>query len=164
MAGIALLVSGDWSTLIGHPLGMTLMLIAAFSWAWGTHMLRRSTLAIDTLALTFWMMLVACPVLLCASAVLEGSNWRVPQGLEWWPILYNAVLVLAIGNLIWFTVARTLAPTAAGLSSMLIPVVGVFSGMAILGETPGWRDFAALMLVSMAVASGLGKRPGRQVA
>lgn len=159
VAGIVLLVSGDWAALSGHPLGMSLMLIAAFSWAWGTHALRRAKLDMDTLALTFWMMLVACPVLIGASAVLEGSRWRVPQGYEWWPIVYNAVLVLAVGNLIWFTVARTLAPTAAGLSSMLIPVVGVFSGMAMLGETPTWRDLAALALVCMAVGAAVIRKP-----
>lgn len=164
VAGIVLLVSGDWAALIGHPLGMTLMLIAAFSWAWGTHALRRTTLAMDTLALTFWMMLVACPVLLGASAVFEASRWRVPQGHEWWPIVYNAVLVLAIGNLIWFTVARTLAPTAAGLSSMLIPVVGVFSGMAMLDETPTGRDLAALVLVCMAVGAAVIRKPDRKAA
>ncbi len=164
VAGVALLVSGDWSALVDHPLGMTLMLIAAFSWAWGTHLLRRATLAMDTLALTFWMMLVACPVLLGASAALEGGSWRVPHGHEWWPIVYNAVLVLAIGNLIWFTVARTLAPTAAGLSSMLIPVVGVFSGIAMLGEAPTWRDLAALVLICMAVGAALIRKPDPKVA
>ena len=164
VAGVALLVSGDWSALVDHPLGMTLMLIAAFSWAWGTHSLRRSKLAMDTLALTFWMMLVACPVLLGASAVLEGGRWRVPHGHEWWPIVYNAVLVLAIGNLIWFTVARTLTPTAAGLSSMLIPVVGVFSGIAMLGEAPTWRDLAALVLICMAVGAALIRKPDPKVA
>ena len=164
VAGVALLVSGDWSALVDHPLGTMLMLIAAFSWAWGTHMLRRSKLDMDTLALTFWMMLVACPVLLGASAVFELASWRVPHGHEWWPIVYNAVLVLAIGNLIWFTVARTLAPTAAGLSSMLIPVVGVFSGIAMLGEVPTWRDFAALVLICMAVAAALIRKSDPKVA
>jgi drug/metabolite transporter (DMT)-like permease len=162
VAAIALLVSGDWSALIGHPLGMLLMLIAAFSWAWGTHALRRATITMETLALTFWMMLVACPVLLIASALLEGSQWRVPHGHEWAPILYNAVPVLAIGNLIWFTVARTLSPTAAGLSSMLIPVVGVFSGIALLDEAPGWRDVAALVLVCTAVGAALLRKSDRQ--
>ena len=164
LAGVALMLSGDWNALIGHPLGVALMLIAAFSWAWGTHMLRRATLAIDTLALTFWMMLIACPVLLGASALLEGSRWQVPQGHQWWPIVYNGVLVLALGNMIWFTVARTLAPTAAGLSSMLIPAVGVFSGMALLGETPTWRDLAALVLVCMAVASAVIRKTDRSAA
>lgn len=154
-AGVMLLVAGDWTALAGHPLGVALMLVAACAWAWGTHALRRSDLALDTLALTFWMMAVACPVIATASALFEGAAWRVPIGVEWWPILYSAVLVLAVGNLIWFTVARSLPPTTAGLSSMLIPVVGVFSGMAILGEAPPWRDFVALALICLAVALAL---------
>ena len=159
LAGIALLVSGDWTALSGHPLGLVLMLSAAMSWAWGTHALRRAKIDINTLVLTFWMMAFACPAILGASLVFEGSQWRVPVGVEWLPILYNAVLVLAIGNLIWFTVARSLPATTAGLSSMLIPVVGVFSGMVMLGEVPPWRDFAALVLIVVAVAAALIRRP-----
>ncbi len=155
VVGVLLLVAGDWRTLAGHPLGVSMMLVAAVAWAWGTHAYRRARLDMDTLVLTFWMMAVAFPVLLAASAVFEGARWRMPAGVEWWPILYNAILVLAIGNLIWFTVARTLPPTTAGLSTMLIPVVGVFSGMVLLGEVPPWRDFVALALICIAVAAAL---------
>ena len=155
VAGVALLVAGDWNALVGHPTGVLLMLAAAGCWAWGTHALRRAALSIDTLVLTFWMMAVACPVLLAASALLEGAGWRVPVGVESLPILYNGVLVLAVGNLIWFTVARSLPSTTAGLSSMLIPVVGVVSGLALLGEVPTWRDFAALAMICVAVALAL---------
>ena len=157
--GVALLVAGDWRALSGHPLGVGLMLFAALSWAWGTHAYKRADLGMDTLALTFWMMAFACPVLVIASLVLERGAWRVPAGVEWLPILYNAVLVLAVGNLIWFTVARSLPPTTAGLWSMPIPIVGVFSGIVLLGETPGWRDFAALALICVAVVSAMLRDP-----
>lgn len=159
VGGVALLVAGDWTTLAGHPLGTLLMLAAALSWAWGTHAFRRADIAMNTLMLTFWMMAFACPVVVGASALAEGARWRVPIGVEWWPILYNAVLVLGIGNLIWFTVARTLSATSAGLSSMLIPVVGVFSGVVLLGEVPPWRDFVALVLVCVAVAAAIVRKP-----
>ena len=159
IGGIVLLVSGDWTSLAGHPLGVLLMLGAAISWAWGTHAYKRAKVPMDTLVLTFWMMAFACPVLFVASAIFEGSLWRWPHDTEWWPILYNAVLVLAIGNLIWFTVARSLPATTAGLSSMMIPVVGVFSGMVILGEVPPWRDFAALGLICVAVTAALFRKP-----
>jgi threonine/homoserine efflux transporter RhtA len=38
---------------------------------------------------------------------------------------------------------------------MMIPVVGVFSGMLVLGETPHWQDHAALLLVVGALATVL---------
>ena len=159
LAAVALLVAGDWKALSGHPLGVLLMLFAAVSWAWGMHAYRRTQIDMDTLVLTFWMMVFACPFIVAGSALFEFAHWRVPTGAEWWPIVYNAVLVLAIGNLIWFTVARSLPATTAGLSSMMIPVVGVFSGMVLLGEVPSWRDFMALALICVAVAAALFRRP-----
>jgi drug/metabolite transporter (DMT)-like permease len=153
--GIALLIVGDRDALSAHPAGVLLMLVAACAWAWGTHLFRRSRLELDTLTVTFWMFAFGCPVVLAASAVFEGALWRLPVGVEWIPILYNAVLVIAVGNVIWFVIARTLPPTTAGLSSMLIPVVGVFSSMIALGERPTWEDFTALALISTAVVVAL---------
>ncbi len=153
--GVVLMIAGDWVALRAHPVGVELILLAAASWAWGTHLFRRASLALDTMTVTFWMMLCGSVVLLAASAVAEGARWRVPHGVEWLPILFNAVAVITIGNAIWFGIARTLSPTMAGLSSMLIPVVGVFSGMALLGEVPSWRDWLALALVCVAVGAAL---------
>ena len=159
LAGVVLLVAGDWNALALHPLGLGLMLFAAASWAWGTHLFRRVAVELDTLVLTFWMMAVAVPVVFALSAAFEFDRWRVPHDIEWWPILYNAVLVLAVGNVIWFALARRLPPTIAGLSSMAIPAVGVLSGIVLLGETPTWRDWAALVAICVAVGAALIPRP-----
>jgi drug/metabolite transporter (DMT)-like permease len=157
-AGLVLLVAGDRAAMVTHPLGIALMLFAAVSWAWGTHLFKRSTLGLDTLVLTFWMMAFSVPVILGISALGESARWRPPRGHEWWPILYSAVLVLAVGNVLWFSLARRLPATTAGLSSMLIPVVGVFSGMALLDESPSWRDWVALAMICGAVGATLKKR------
>jgi drug/metabolite transporter (DMT)-like permease len=37
----------------------------------------------------------------------------------------------------------------------MIPVVGVSSGMLILGETPGWQEYVALVLVISALGTVL---------
>jgi drug/metabolite transporter (DMT)-like permease len=36
---------------------------------------------------------------------------------------------------------------------LLIPVVGVFSGMLFLGERPGWPEYTALALVLGSLAT-----------
>jgi threonine/homoserine efflux transporter RhtA len=36
---------------------------------------------------------------------------------------------------------------------MMIPVLGVFSGMWLLGERPSWQDYAALVLILIALSS-----------
>jgi len=46
-----------------------------------------------------------------------------------------------------------LTPVASGLSIMLIPAVGLFSSMAILGEQASWVDYAALGAVLVALGS-----------
>jgi drug/metabolite transporter (DMT)-like permease len=151
--GAVLLVAGEWDALSGRPLGAGLMLAAAAIWGAGTHMLRRLSVPINTVALTFWMMAMAFAVLLLISAAVEASRWRLPVGNEWWPVLYNAVFVLGICNVVWFSLARSLPPIASGLSGMLVPVVGVFSSMFVLGERPHWRDEVALILIVLSLGS-----------
>jgi drug/metabolite transporter (DMT)-like permease len=150
--GALLLVVGEWGALSGQPLGVGMMLAAAAIWGAGTHLLRRLRVDVNTVALTFWMMAAASAVLLLISAVFERHAWRAPQGSEWWPVLYNAVFVLGICNAIWFSLARALPPIASGLSGMLVPVVGVFSSMLLLGERPRWHDDVALVLILLSLA------------
>jgi drug/metabolite transporter (DMT)-like permease len=64
-------------------------------------------------------------------------------------------LVFGVSQLLWFRLASILPPVASGLSVMLIPVVGLFSAMAMLGEVPTWHDWAALACVLAAIASVL---------
>ena len=64
-------------------------------------------------------------------------------------------LVFGVSQLLWFRLATILPPVASSLSVMLIPVVGLFSGMLLLGEQPSWHDWAALGCVLAAIASVL---------
>ena len=60
----------------------------------------------------------------------------------------------------WFRLATILPPVVSSLSVMFIPVIGVFSGMMILGERPAWQDYAALVSILMAIMAVL--RPARR--
>ena len=70
-------------------------------------------------------------------------------------IAYNAVLIFGLTQAVWFTLARSLPPTASTLSTMLIPIVGVFSGAWWLGEVLRWQDWAAMGLMVVALGSVL---------
>jgi drug/metabolite transporter (DMT)-like permease len=48
-----------------------------------------------------------------------------------------------------------LTPVASTLSVMLIPVIGVFSGALWLGEVLHWQDWAAVLLMMLAIGSVL---------
>ena len=147
LGGAVLLLSGELTALSGEPVGSLLAIAAAACWGYGTVALKRSTLTIPTISLTFWMLLPTTVMMLCASAVFESAAWRMPQGIEWAALIYNGLIVFGFAHVVWFQLARTLPPIASSLSVMMIPVVGVFSGALLLGETLHWQDYAAMLLI-----------------
>ena len=141
--------------MAGQPLGSILALIAAASWGYGTVLMKRARLQIASIALTFWMILLGALCLALISALFEYDAWRLPNLKEFLAIAYNALLVFGFGQAVWFSLARTLPPIASSLSVMLIPVLGVFSGMWVLNETPHWQDFVAMLLILAAMSTVL---------
>ena len=152
LSAIILLAMDEFTSLVGQPLGLGLMLLAAFGWGLGTVMMNRTHLSISNTLLTFWMMVVTVPVLGILSVILEFNQWRIPTVGELGAIFYNALLVFCICHIIWFRLARKLPPVASSLAIMLIPIVGVSSGAWALNETLGVYDITALGLIVLAMS------------
>lgn len=153
--GIVLLLASELTSLAGAPLGTLLMLTAAAAWGYGTHLMRRHLTGMPIIALTFWMLVLTLGVMVVASTTFELARWRMPTRIEWASIVYNMVLAIAFCHVVWSMLARKLPPAASGLSVMMIPVLGVFSGMWMLGEQPAWQDYAALALILVALSTVL---------
>src|ERR1051325_7375129 len=73
------------------------------------------------------------------------------SGTAWFAVLYNIFLAGTLAHWAWFTLARTLPVAVSSLSSLPVPVVGVFSGIVLLGERPGPQEWIALALVVAAL-------------
>jgi drug/metabolite transporter (DMT)-like permease len=127
-------------------------------WAYGTHRLRRSTIDVPLLAIVFWMTALTAVVMLLAALAFERPQWRAPEPLVWGSIAYNAIGVFGFAHAAWFYLARTMPPVASSISVMLIPVLGVFSGAVLLGETVHGTDWAAVALIVLAIALVLLRR------
>ena len=153
--GTLLLLSSEFGKLAGSPLGTLLMLAAAAAWGYGTHLMRRHLTAMPTIALTFWMLVLTLGTTTIISVLTETRHWRMPIAIEWFSIVYNMAIAIAFCHVVWSMLARNLPPAASGLSVMMIPVLGVFSGMLVLGEQPYWQDFAALALILVALSTVL---------
>jgi drug/metabolite transporter (DMT)-like permease len=153
--GVVLLLSHELGSMAGKPLGVALALLAASTWALGTQMLRRTAIPVPTLAISFWMTLLAAIVMTLLSISFEMPRWRVPGNMTWFAIVFNAILVFGFAHATWFYLARSLPPIASTLSVMLIPVLGVFSGALVLGEVLHWQDWAAMALMVVAIGSVL---------
>jgi drug/metabolite transporter (DMT)-like permease len=153
--GVALLLWHEMMGLSGKPLGVALALTAAATWALGTQLLRRTKIDTPTLAISFWMTVLACVVMTALTVTFEREAWVMPSRSSWFAIVYNAVLVFGYAHAAWFYLARTLPPIASTLSVMFIPILGVFVGAYWLGEVLHWQDWAAVGLMVVAIASVL---------
>jgi drug/metabolite transporter (DMT)-like permease len=150
MAGMAVLLGDDIAALGRSPKGTLMILGAAMSWGMGTVLLRLWKPAVPQATLTGWMMLLGwLPIALAAPFCDPHPLTALAHmdGTEWFAVLYNIFFAGTISYWIWFRMARTLPVAVSGLSSLPVPVVGVVSGMLILGERPGLTEFIALGLV-----------------
>ncbi len=153
--GVALLLWHEFTGLSGKPAGVALALVAAATWALGTQLLRRTRIDVPTLTISFWMTVMTAIVISLLSITFEQPQWKPPSSTTWWAIGYNAVLIFGYAHAAWFYLARGLPPVASTLSVMFIPVLGVFSGALWLGEVLHWQDWAAVVLMVVAIASVL---------
>lgn len=148
MAGLGLLL-GDAAMSLGRaPLGSLLVLAAAFSWALGTVLQKRFPMRMPAGPYTAWIMLLG-GVPIFTGALLLG-DFRSIGAIGLWPalgIVYNVLIAFAFAHWAWIKIATAVPVSVFSLSMLIIPVVGVVSGMLFLGERPSWWEYAALALV-----------------
>jgi drug/metabolite transporter (DMT)-like permease len=153
--GVVLLLWHEVTVLSGQPWGVLCGLLAAASWAVGIRQMRATRIPASTLTLSFWMTAMTGVVLTALSWLFEGTAWVAPSAPVWASVAYNAVLVFGFATTTHLYLSRTLPPLAASLSVMMIPILGVFSGAVWLGEVLHWQDWAAVLLMVVAMGSVL---------
>ena len=150
MLGMVVLLGDDIRHIRSTPTGALLILAAAILWACGTVLLRKWKPPIAQNTLSGWMMLLGWLPLVVMAPFFETHPPSYLTHLSagaWFAILYNIFLAGTLAHWAWFTLARTLPVAVSSLSSLPVPVVGVFAGMLFLGERPGPAEFVALGLV-----------------
>jgi drug/metabolite transporter (DMT)-like permease len=148
MAGMALLLAQEFTSLAGAPLGALMVLGAACTWAIGTLLQKKFPVQAPVAALTAWMMLIGGIPIYVGALVLE--DWRALGEVSLVPglaVAYNVLLSFAWAHWAWIKLATSVSVTTFSLSMLMTPVVGVISGMLFLGERPGWLELSALALV-----------------
>jgi drug/metabolite transporter (DMT)-like permease len=160
LGGLALLLGESFAGLGRAPLGSLLVLGAAFSWALGTVLQKRFPVSMAAGAYTAWIMLLGGVPIFIGAALFEDV--RTLRDVSLGPALgtaYNVFIAFAFAHWAWIKIATSVPVSVFSISMLIIPVVGVLSGMLILGERPSWAEYAALALVLLALITVL--RPGR---
>jgi drug/metabolite transporter (DMT)-like permease len=152
MAGLALLL-GERILSIGQaPLGSLLVLGAAASWALGVVLQKRYPVSMPTGSYTAWIMLLGGAPVIAAALAFDDPGALTGIGL--WPALgvaYNVLVAFAWAHWAWIKIATSVSVTVFSLSMLVIPIVGVLSGMLLLAERPSWAEYSALALVLAAL-------------
>jgi drug/metabolite transporter (DMT)-like permease len=102
----------------------------------------------------------ACAALFDDPAALAGIGAGAALG-----VAYNVLVAFAWAHWAWIKLATSVSVTVFSLSMLVIPVVGVLSGMLFLGERPSWAEYAALVLVLgslLSVVAPAPKPPARE--
>lgn len=151
--GLLLLIGDDLVRLGQAPLGTLSMLAAALSWAIGIVVIKRYPVSLPTTVFTGWMMLLGSVPVLLGAALFGGSTFTLLSLKASIALVYVVFVAMVFCHWAFMRLVRMLPATITGISSLTVPVVGVFSGMIMLGEQPGPADWGALLLILSALAA-----------
>jgi drug/metabolite transporter (DMT)-like permease len=155
ITGMAILIGDELRAISHAPFGVAMILAAAIAWAFGTVLLRKWKPPLPQNTLTGWMMIVGWVPIAIAAPFFDSTplvDELASLGARgWFAIFYNILLAGTIAHWAWFYLARTLPVAVSSLSSLPVPVVGVFAGIFVLGEKPGPQEWIALALVVVAL-------------
>jgi O-acetylserine/cysteine efflux transporter len=144
-------------------IGLTLTLMAAFSWAIGNIAIKQAK-NVNMLSLVAWGALVPIlPFLLC-SLLFEGSDLimlsiKNASGGGIAAVLYQSYAATLIGYVLW---GRLLSQHPIGLVApltLLVPVIGLISAAILLNEhlsTMQW--FGAAIVMFALIVNVFGRR------
>jgi drug/metabolite transporter (DMT)-like permease len=162
LGGLALLLRESFAGVGAAPLGALLILGAALSWALGTVLQKRFPVHMSAGLYTAWIMFLGGVPIFAGAVLLEDVRTLGEVGLmAWLGTAYNVFVAFAFAHWAWIKIATSVPVSVFSISMLIIPVVGVLSGMLFLGERPTWAEYGALALVIAALLTVLRPRVGR---
>ena len=127
----------------------------------GEHISRRKLVGLALGISGLVLLLGGVPIFIGALLFEDWHALRNVGVTAWLGTAYNVVIAFAFAHWAWIKIATSVPVSIFSISMLLIPVVGVVSGMLFLGERPTWAEYTALALVVAALLTVL--RPGRGV-
>ena len=156
LTGLAVLLRPDIGALEAAPLGVIFMLGAAMFWGVGTVCLKYYRWTMPVILVAAWQMLLGGIPVVVGAFILEPvaavTNISPRAALA---LLFVIVLPMWFCHWAFFSIVQLFPASVAALSTLAIPIVGVFSSIFFLGEQVGFNEIAALVLVVAALGSVL---------
>ncbi|UCD79191.1 MAG: DMT family transporter [Desulfobacterales bacterium] len=153
LGGLASLIWPELKAVGAAPVGAMLMLGAAMSWAVGTVLIKRVSWNTPTTVLTGWQLILGSIPVVIGALLLEpvGASFDISlRALT--SLAYIIAFPMIYCHWAYFSLVRIFPASIAAISTLAIPVVGVFSSAVILSEPVGLNEGLALVLVVTALA------------
>ena len=134
--------------------GAALAMLAGLIWAIAAVAVRMTPRreGDSLLALTAWQMLFGA--LLLGVVVLALPTKPLTPAPQFWAALaYSSILATGVAWFLWLYILERMSAGAAGLSTLLVPVVGLAAGWLQLGERPDGITALGMALILAALAS-----------
>jgi len=162
MGGVLLLIGEDMGAFVRAPVGTLCMLGAAGTWAVGVALLKKRPFGLKPTVQTAWMMAIGgFPTAFLSLAFEHALPPPAMSQSAWLAIVYNVVIAGVLCYWAFYKLVGMVPASVTGISSLIVPVVGVLAGIGFLGEVPTWRDWTALALIvsALGVVLVLPRRP-----
>ncbi len=150
LAGLVLVLE-----LWGSDASLTSSLVALGAGAsWGVSVIVAKKIPVrgrsELLSLTAWQMVFGLIPLVPAGLLVHEP------AIEWnghfvATLLYNAVGGTAVATLLWLYILQRLPATLSGLSSLIVPIVGVIAAWLQLGERPDPAESVGMAMILAAL-------------
>lgn len=153
MGGLIILASDDFSALVKNPLGPTIMIFAALSWAIGNVGLKSQVWSLKPLALTVWFFLfssLAAWPLVFIYEPFGTHNWSNIRILA--VLIFHILGPMITCYVVWALLVARLPATIASISVLTAPVVGVLSSALLLGDIFTWHKLVALTAIILSIS------------
>ena len=147
LAGLTVLSGG----LHGSGPGIALMSAAALGW--GIYSISGRS-AGDPLAATAANFVLAGGAALLLWPIF-GESVELPSARGALLAILSGAVASGLGYALWYAVLPRLAPEAAGLAQLTVPVIAFAAGATLLGELPAAQALAACAVILGGVALGL---------
>lgn len=161
LGAMGLLLGPEIGAVGRAPLGGLLLVGSAVAWAAATMAFKVVKWTMGARELAAWQVLIGgLPIIAVAVVIEPMPDFAALSGPAIVGLIYASFIAVSFGQWIWFQVLEIMPSGAASISTLAVPIVGVFSSALLIGEPLGWRELVALLLVCSALAMVLVGRDG----
>lgn len=148
LSAMALLIGPDLAVVGRSPVGGLLLVAAAVAWACATLLMKSRRWSIGSIEMATWQLIIGfLPIAAGTAVVGKAPDFTSLSTAAWSGLIYGSAVAVGFGQWIWFRILQTTPSAVASLSTLAVPIVGVFSAGWLLDEATGWRELTALCLV-----------------